>query len=168
MAEARCMVRPLRPADQPAIVDIYNHYIENSPCTFDTQTFSVADRQPWFAQFERAPYACLVAVLGEDVVGYACCQRFKERPAYATSAEVSIYIDAHTAGRGIGTALYAELFDYLSEQPLHRVYAGITLPNDASVQLHHKFGFAQIGRYNEVGFKFNKYWDVAWFEKPLA
>jgi len=159
----------MRPADQSAIVGIYNQYIETSPCTFDTKAFSATARQPWFAQFEHVPYACLVAQKGASIAGYACCQRFKARPAYSTSVEVSIYIDPQVLGTGIGKALYNKLFEHLGGQPeLHRAYAGITLPNDASVQLHQNFGFIQIARYNEVGFKFNKYWDVAWFEKSLG
>jgi phosphinothricin acetyltransferase len=67
----------------------------------------------------------------------------------------------------VGTALYAALFAALAEEDLHRAYAGVTLPNIASVALHRKIGFRSIGAFREVGRKFGTYWDVEWFEKPL-
>jgi phosphinothricin acetyltransferase len=84
-----------------------------------------------------------------------------------TSVETSIYLAPEATGRGMGTDLYAALFAALAEEDLHRAYAGVTLPNTASVALHRKFGFRSIGVYREVGRKFGKYWDVEWFEKPL-
>jgi phosphinothricin acetyltransferase len=153
--------------DHAGVLDIYNHYIENSPCTFDTQPFSMAARVPWFAQFEHSMYTCLVAIRANQVVGYACCTRFKEKPAYGTSAEVSIYIHPAHQGRGIGTILYEPLFEFMGGTDLHRAYAGITVPNEGSVALHRKFGFERVGLYTEAGFKFGRFWDVAWYEKAL-
>ena len=169
MAEApqNIAVRALEPGDHARVLDIYNHYIKHSPCTFDTQPFSLAARVPWFAQFEHPLYACLVAIDGQQVLGYASCTRFKEKPAYSTSAEVSIYIHPDHQAAGVGSALYRQLCTFMAGTPLHRAYAGITLPNAGSVALHEKFGFRQVGRYTEVGYKFDRYWDVAWYEKPL-
>ena len=160
-------IRTLEPGDHAGVLDIYNHYIEHSPCTFDTQPFSLAARVPWFAQFEHPLYECLIAIEGQRVLGYACCMRFKEKPAYSTSAEVSVYIHPDHHARGVGSILYRQLFACMEGTGLHRVYAGITLPNDGSVALHQKFGFRQVGHYTEVGYKFDQYWDVAWYEKPL-
>ncbi len=161
-------IRTLEPGDHAGVLDIYNHYIEHSPCTFDTQPFSLAARVPWFAQFEHPLYECLVAIEDQRVLGYACRMRFKEKPAYSTSAEVSVYIHPDHLARGVGSILYRQLFACMAETGLHRVYAGITLPNDGSVALHQKFGFRQVGHYTEVGYKFDQYWDVAWYEKPLS
>ena len=73
-----------------------------------------------------------------------------------------------TKSQGIGTQLYSALFNALAEEDVHRAYAGITLPNEASVAVHKKFGFQSVGIYHEVGRKFDKYWDVEWFEKALG
>lgn len=150
-----------------ALLEIYNHYIETSSCTFDTRPFSSDDRKTWYDQFET-PYRCYVAIVGGQVVGHACAMPFRSKPAYRTSTEVSIYVSHDCHAKGIASALYERLFAYLDATDLHRAYAGITLPNDASVGLHAKFGFKQIGLYNEVGYKFGRFWDVAWFERPLA
>ena len=92
---------------------------------------------------------------------------FKSKPAYRTSVEVSIYLAQDAATLGLGSRLYKELFDRLNDQPLHRAYAGIALPNLASMALHEKFGFTQTGIFKEVGYKFEQYWDVVWLVKTL-
>ncbi len=153
--------------DQAAIVGIYNHYIETNHCTFDTRPFTVEERAPWFDQFNGDMYVCLVAEHEDRIAGYACSFRFKEKPAYRTSVEISVYVDHDTRQKGIGSTLYEHLFRRLASQPLHRAYAGITLPNDASIELHTRFGFEKVGQYREVGYKFDRYWDVAWYEKDL-
>lgn len=161
-------IRQLQTDDWAALIDIYNHYILTSPCTFDTEPYNTEARTPWFSQFSAdTPYQCLVALVDQQLLGYACSTRFKERPAYSTSVEVSVYVAHNLHNRGVGHQLYSALFDRLQEFTLHRAYAGIVLPNDASVKLHSRMGFAEAGRFREVGYKFDQYWDVAWFEKPL-
>ena len=165
-------IRPLQAKDRGALVNIYNHYVEGSHCTFDVNPFTTVSRAAWFEQFAEPIYQCLVACrigpsLTEEVVGYACSMPFKSKPAYCRSVEMSIYIADEVGAKGVGTQLYTMLFDRLKGQPLHRAYAGITLPNEASITLHEKFGFTKTGHFREVGYKFDRYWDVAWFEKPL-
>jgi len=70
-------------------------------------------------------------------------------------------------GRGIGTILYKVLFDALRNEDIHRIMAGITLPNDASVKIHRRFGFTEVGVFSECGRKFDRYWDVVWMQRPL-
>lgn len=168
MTDQALEIMPLSAGDHADVLAIYNHYIESSHCTFDTQPFSMAGRIPWFAQFEQPIYHCVVAHAAGRTVGYACSVPFKQKPAYRTSVEVSIYTapDHHT--RGIGSQLYTALFAYLNKQPLHRAYAGIALPNDASVALHEKFSFVQAAHFHEVGYKFGQYWDVVWYERGLG
>ena len=162
---AEVQVRPAERDDLPAIEAIYHHYVVNSPATFDIEKQS---RGPWFEQFDGAKYRCLVAARDEFVCGYACSQRFRAKAAYETSVELSIYLAPDVRLRGIGKRLYAALFDALTAEDLHRAYAGITLPNEPSIALHTQFGFSLLGRYSEVGRKFGRFWDVAWFEKPLS
>lgn len=165
---ATCSVSNCGSGEYAAVVDIYNHYIENTAATFDTGRFSVGERAPWFAQFQATgPYQLLVAKNDDTVVGYAYSTRYKPRPAYDVSVETTVYVAPEELGRGIGTQLYVELLDRLSGSGLHGAYAGVTLPNEASVRLHRRLGFHEIGVETEVGFKFNKYWSVARFERRL-
>jgi phosphinothricin acetyltransferase len=92
------------------------------------------------------------------------------KPAYDTSVEVTIYLAPDAGGCGVGTRLYKALFEALADEDLHRAYAGIAQPerNEASVRLHERFGFRHVGTYREVGRKFGRYWDVAWYEKELS
>lgn len=164
------LIRPAARADLPALVEIYNHYVRETPVTFDTEPFTVETREAWFSSFsEDGPYRLLVASQGGAVRGYASSSCFNPRKAYDISVETTIYLDPAATGNGIGTALYGALMDALvGDARLHRAYGGIALPNDASVALHEKFGFQHVGTYREVGCKFGCYWDVAWFEKDLS
>ena len=155
-------------ADVEALTTIYNHYVEHTPITFDLEGKSVAQRMQWFEQFDlTGRYQLLVAQQGNNLVGYANSSQFRVKAAYQTSVESTIYLHHECQAKGVGSALYAALFEQLSKEDVHRVFAGVTLPNDASLGLHRKFGFTPIGTFGEVGYKFKKYWDVAWFEKPL-
>ena len=154
--------------DLLALLAIYNHYIINTPITFDLEPRTLAQRQTWFDQFKPSgPHQCFVAAKAGQPIGWACSDRFKAKAAYDTSVSTSIYV-AHTeTGQGLGRRLYETLFAALAGGS-HRAYAGITLPNDASVGIHRAFGFALIGTQREVGRKFGRYWDVALYEKALS
>lgn len=161
-------IRHCAPGDYGTIVAIYNYYIENSHVTFDTRPYSIGDRVPWFAQFgESGPHQLLVAESGDAVLGYCCSSPFHKRPAYAVSVETTVYVNADASGQGIGRKLYAELLQNLDGIGLHGAYAGVSLPNNASVKLHESLGFRKVGVYEEVGRKFDKYWSVAWYERRL-
>jgi phosphinothricin acetyltransferase len=162
------IVRAAQPADLSALTDIYNHYVGSSAVTFDTTQFTVGARQEWFSHYATTgPHRLLVAVDGDDVVGYATSSPFRPKPAYATSVETSVYLRHDATGRGLGTMLYHALFAALAGQDVHRAYAGVALPNDASVALHERLGFREVGTFLEVGHKLGRYWDVRWYERPL-
>src|SRR5206468_12363985 len=105
---------------------------------------------------------------GDRVIGYASSSPVRPRRAYETSIETTCYVAHDALGRGIGSELYAALFDAIAGEDLHRAYAGITMPTPASAALHVRFGFRRAGLYTQQGRKFDRYWDVAWFEKPLG
>jgi phosphinothricin acetyltransferase len=111
----------------------------------------------------------LVAQLAEGgpVVGYATSSPYRPKAAYSTSVETSIYLAPDAGGRGIGSLLYTALFHALAGEDVHRAYAGVTLPNEASIRIHERFGFRKVGVYQEVGRKFGAYHDVVWLEKQL-
>ena len=160
----RMIIRPAIRADLGRLTDIYNHYVTSSHATFDVMPFTETGRSSWFEQFDGERYQCLVAEADRKVVGYACSTRLKEKPAYQTSIEMSVYLTEEAHGNGIGTQLYRELLDRLRDKDVHRAYALIAQPNDASMKLHRSFGFREVARLTEVGRKFDRYWDVIWLE----
>lgn len=160
-------IRPAQHDDLAALVEIYNHYVQTSHATFDVGAFTVEARSSWFAQFDGARYQCWVADDGTGPLGYACSTPFKPKKAYQTSVEVSVYVAARALGRGIGAGLYERLLPALEAEDLHRAYAGIAQPNEASMKLHQAHGFEQAALFREVGRKFDRYWDVLWLERAL-
>jgi phosphinothricin acetyltransferase len=161
-------LRPAQPSDLPALTAIYNHYVSETPITFDVEPYHVEGRRPWLEGFApEGPHRLFVAERGEDLLGYAGSMGFRPKVAYATSVETTVYLRPESAGHGIGAALYGRLFEALQGEDLHRAYAGITLPNPASIRLHERFGFRPVGVFHEVGRKLGRYWDVAWDEKSL-
>ncbi|MFH8467719.1 GNAT family N-acetyltransferase [Streptomyces sp. NPDC017991] len=163
-------VRPGVEADLGALTDIYNHYVRETPITFDTAVFTPEERRPWLLSHrEDGPHRLMVAVDvdSQRILGYATSSEFRPRPAYGTSVEVTVYLAPGGGGRGVGTLLYKALFEALADEDLHRAYAGIAQPNEASVRLHERFGFRHLGTYREAGRKFGRYWDVARYEKDL-
>ena len=155
--------------DLEELTDIYNHYVVNTAITFDLRTFAPAERRGWFDDHRDAgPHRLLVATDARNrCVGYASSSRWRPKPAYDTTVETSVYCHAEALGRGCGTALYAALFAVLASEDVHRAVAGVSLPNPASVSLHERFGFRPVGVFHSVGRKFDRFWDVAWFERPL-
>lgn len=163
-------VRPGVEGDLQALAELYNHYIRETSITFDTVAFTPEERRAWLLSHpEDGPYRLMVAMDGEsqEILGYATSSPHRPKPAYSTSVEVTVYVAPQAGRRGVGTLLYKALFEALAGEDLHRAYAGITQPNEASVRLHGRFGFRYVGTYREVGRKFGRYWDVAWYEKDL-
>lgn len=162
-------VRPGTEADLGPLTEMYNHYVRETAITFDTAEFTPEQRRPWLHSHpEDGPHRLLVAWIGDRMAGYATSSAFRPKPAYATSVESTVYLAPDAVGRGVGTALYGALFAELAQEPVHRVFAGIALPNEASVRLHERFGFRRIGEFTEAGWKFGRYWDVRWYEKRLS
>ncbi|MBA8977823.1 GNAT family N-acetyltransferase [Streptomyces sp. SID7804] len=167
---AEVQVRPGTEGDLVALTDLYNHYVRETAITFDTVPFTPEERRPWLLSHpEDGPYRLMVATGAgpQRILGYATSSPFRAKPAYATSVETTVYVAPDVGRRGIGTLLYEALFEALAGEGLHRAYAGVAQPNDASTRLHERFGFRHVGTYREVGRKFGRWWDVAWYEKEL-
>ncbi|MFL4904783.1 GNAT family N-acetyltransferase [Streptomyces sp. MMS24-I2-30] len=163
-------VRPGVASDLEALTDLYNHYVRETPITFDTEIFTPEERRPWLLSHpEDGPHRLMVAVEADsqEILGYVTSSPHRPKPAYGTTVETTVYVAPHAVRRGVGTLLYTALFTALSGEDLHRAYAGITQPNAGSTRLHERFGFRYVGTYHEVGRKFGRYWDVAWYEKEL-
>jgi len=160
------MLRPCTTSDAGQICDIYNHYVQQTVVTFEEVPVTakemgqridgVTARLPWIGWEE-----------GGQIVGYACATPWKARAAYRNAVEASIYLAHHATGRGLGTLLYRALITDLRDRNLHCVIGGAALPNPASVALHEALGFTKVGEFREVGFKFGRWIDVAYWELIL-
>ena len=163
------VIRRARLEDVPALLEIYNYYVLNTSVTFDVEPRSLAQRLAWFGDFStEGRYQCFVAERDGGAIGWASSGKFKEKTAYGTSVETSVYLAPGESGKGLGHELYRTLLEALRGADLHRAYGGVALPNEASIRLHEAVGFHHVGTYREVGRKFGRFWDVAWYERSLA
>lgn len=153
--------------DATACAEIYAPYVEGGPISFEERPPSPAELAERIGA-TAATHPWLVAERGGEVVGYAYACPHRQRPAYRWSVDVSVYVAPGQGRQGIGGALYRELFERLRQQRFRMAYAGITLPNEASVALHESLGFTQVGTMREVGWKLGEWRDVGWFQLELA
>lgn len=160
-------VRVATQADAKAVTAIYAPYVTQTVISFEEKPPSFAEMAGRIAAtLETHPF--LVYDNGDDVAGYAYAGPHASRPAYRWSCNVTVYVASGQTRRGIGRALYAELLDILRGQGFHSAFAGVALPNAASVGLHEAMGFAHLGTYREVGFKNDRWHDVGWWRLGLA
>ncbi len=166
---AEVVIRRVVQDDLPVLLAIYNHYVVHTPVTFDIEPVSLVQRSAWLETFApTGRYQCFVAARDGQAIGWACSGKFRFRAAYDTSVETSVYLAPEEVGKGLGRRLYETLFDALSGEDVHRAYGVVTLPNAASVGLHRAMGFVHLGTLDEVGRKFGRFWDVAWYGKPFG
>ncbi len=165
MADIRRAVQ----GDLAALTAIYNHYVRETAITLDLEERGAAQSQAWFDGFrDRGRYQCFVAVENGVAVGWVSSHRYNERAGYDATVLSSIYLAPGATGQGLGRRLYASLFGALMGEDIHRIFGGITLPNEASVRLHTAVGFEPAGIYPGVGRKFGRFWDVATFLRPFG
>jgi L-amino acid N-acyltransferase YncA len=159
-------IRLARLEDAAAIAAIYRPYVEGSIISFELEPPSEAVMSERLARvLAKLPW--LVCEQDGDLTGYAYASPHHDRAAYQWSVDVSVYLRRGLQRRGIGRALYSELFTLLVQQGYYTAFAGISLPNAASVGLHESFGFEPVGIYRNAGFKFDTWHDVGWWQKPL-
>lgn len=161
-------MRPGTLDDLPAVLAIYTHYVLTTTVTFNT---AVPNPLAWRERLTRdvleGPHLFYVAEVDGHVHGYVETLPLRNKPAYARSAEVSVYVAPDGGGRGIGGALYRTLVPAMAEAGFHRAYAIIALPNDRSVAFHEVHGFRHCGTLTEVGNKFDQWIDVGYWELAL-
>ncbi|SOD70880.1 phosphinothricin acetyltransferase [Jatrophihabitans sp. GAS493] len=166
-------LRAATAADAPRIAEIYAPYVAETAISFEEVPPDAGEIQRRMRHrtpdpIDEAPVLpWLVAQRNGRVVGYAYGSPHRARSAYRWMADVSVYLEPSVAGQGIGRGLYERLFDELRGLGYLRLYAGIALPNAASVGLHEAMGFTPVGVYQGVGFKFGQWWDVGWWQRPL-
>ena len=159
-------IRPVCPGDAPAIAEIYNYYITGTAITFEEEALPVQEMENRIRDIS-AQYPWLVREEAGQVAGYAYISKYKDRVSYRHTAELSIYLRNGLEGKGMGTALLSRLLGAIDRGKIHVLVSGITLHNERSVALHEKFGFAKAAHFHEVGFKFNKWLDVGYWELAL-
>lgn len=163
------MIRDANKGDSDAIADIYNYYIENTSITFEETPVLGSQMQQRIEDVQECSLPWLVVLDNEIIVGYAYATKWKDRSAYRFSVEVTVYLANQMRGRGLGKKLYEALFLRLKEHGIHTVIGGIALPNPSSVALHEKMGMKKVAHFEKVGFKFNEWWDVGYWQliKPI-
>lgn len=159
------MIRSVLDKDVNTIAEIYNHYISNTIITFETEIVTPENITERISNIQSGDLPWLIAEndMG-NVIGYAYASKWNERFAYRFSVEITVYLSPNYSGKGIGTKLYKALFSELKLRSIHSVIGGITLPNQSSVGLHEKFGLEKVAHFKEVGFKFNQWLDVGYWQ----
>ncbi|MFN8587588.1 MAG: arsinothricin resistance N-acetyltransferase ArsN1 family B [Candidatus Eisenbacteria bacterium] len=160
------VIRPARETDAAALLAIYAPFVATTAVSFE-ETVPTPDEFAARIRTAQERWAWLAAESGGAVVGYAYAGAHRARAAYRHSVEVSAYVAPEARRRGVARALYAELFARLAELGYCNAYAGIALPNDASLALHRALGFADVGVFRRVGRKFGRWHDVAWLHRVL-
>ncbi len=152
--------------DAEQIRQIYNREVEETVNTFDLEPRSLDAQRAWLADRSGA-HAVLVAERGDDLLGFASLSPYRDRPAYRTSVENSVYVHRDHQGEGVGNALMVNLLEVATNHGFHSVFARIVGGNPASITLHERCGFRAVGVEREVGRKFGKWLDVILMQKLL-
>jgi L-amino acid N-acyltransferase YncA len=161
-------IRPAAEQDASILADIYNPYVLKTTATFEESAISPSDMAARIAEAADARLPFLVAQVSGMPVGFAYASKWKGRCAYRYSAETTIYVESSRWRRGVGKALYVKLLDLLQRSGCHVAIGGIALPNESSIRLHERLGFTQVAYFHEVGFKFDKWIDVGYWQRPFS
>jgi len=157
------MIRNVTINDAQQLLDIYNYYVVNTVVTFDLEALTL-DMFEEKIKTISANYPFIVYEEQHEILGYAYGSKFRPKPAYNHTVESTIYLKHGEEGKQIGSKLYSELLRLLQLQNVHVVLGVLTLPNNASVKLHEKFGFKQVAHLKEVGLKFDNWQDVGFWQ----
>jgi L-amino acid N-acyltransferase YncA len=160
------MIRPVQVSDAAAIARIYQPYVTNTTISFETEPPTVEDIT---ARIQKivAKHSWLVYESEGALLGYAYTSTFRERRAYQSTVESTIYLDQTAIGRGIGRELYQALLDDAALKGYREALGVIALPNELSVKLHEKLGFFKVGHLEKIGCKFDQWIDVSLWQKHL-
>ena len=162
----RTMLRDVTVDDARTICDIYEHYVRETIITFEEEPVSTEEMKERIRRVTDS-FPWLAYEMHGKVVGYAYADKWKSRSAYRFAVESTIYVDPRYTGQGIGRQLYGALIPELRLRSLHSVVGGIALPNPASIALHEKMGFVKVAHFKEVGWKFDQWIDVGYWELVL-
>ncbi len=151
--------------DLSALVQIFNHYVVSGHISFDTEPTTIEERERWLAAYGTGRHQIVIAERRGRILGCTYSSPFRTHPAFATTVETSIYLDPTVRGHGIGKSLYENLLARLRTQRVHVAVAGIALPNEASIALHRKLGFEEVGTFKEYAVKHDVFISSIWFQR---
>ena len=157
------MIRNAKEKDAAAICEIYNHYVATTHISFDESEVSVEK----FLKLIQDQTPFLVYEVDEKVVGFAYTAPWKSKPAYRFTHESTIYLKSGATNKGVGSSLYKALIEQAKDLGLHSLVACIALPHEQSVHFHEKLEFIKTAHFEEVGFKFDRWLDVGYWQLPL-
>ncbi|MCX7709584.1 MAG: GNAT family N-acetyltransferase [Clostridia bacterium] len=157
------LIREAVISDVERLASIYNWAVANTTASFDINVVSLENRREWFSHYGGV-YPLIVAEEDGKVVGYSSLSKFREKEGYAKTVELSVYVDPEYHGRGIGKHLVAEILERGKKLGHHVIMAGITAGNDVSIKMHENFGFKLCGHMKEVGYKFDAWQDVLFYQ----
>lgn len=157
-------IRAAHARDAAALADIYNPYVLETTITFEEKAIGSSDMAARIADIQETGLPFLSADVGGAVAGFAYASRWKGRCAYRHSAETTVYVGRDHWRLGVGKALYTQLLELLQQGGTHAAIGGIALPNESSVALHERLGFTKVAQFREVGFKFNRWIDVGYWQ----
>lgn len=160
-------IRPAEATDLPAILEIVNYNILNSTAVYDYDPKSLADMQVWFDEKQGADWPIIVAILDNEVVGYATYGPFRFKQGYRFTIEHSVYANHNHQGKGIGKLLLTQLISLAKAKGYHTMIGGIDADNKDSIEFHKKFGFTETGTIKEAGFKFDRWLDLTFMQLHL-
>lgn len=160
------MIRPFKVSDIPELLEMYNHFVLHSTATFDIEPLTLEAFTEKVMRINQ-DFPFLVFEENNEILGYSYGSKFRPKPAYNTTVESTVYVKHNTQRKKIGSLLYEELLKQLKAANFHIVLGVLTLPNDASVRLHEKFGFKQVAFLKEVGYKFDTWLDVGFWQLDL-
>jgi phosphinothricin acetyltransferase len=160
-------IRRAQTSDLPRLVEIFNHYVLHGHVSFGTDLHTVESRTPWFETFGLGRYQMFVAETADGIAGCTYTSRYRPTPAFDFTVETSIYLHPERRRSGLGSRLYTALFEALETQPVHLAVAGIALPNPGSIALHKRFGFVEVGTFEDYARKHDTWISSTWFQKRL-
>lgn len=160
-------LRDATAADLPEILNIYNDVILTTTAVYSEKPHTLEMRQTWFSERKQAGFPVIVAVQEDKITGFATYGHFRVWPCYRFTVEHSVYVQRDSRGQGISKLLLNELIGQARKAGMHAMIAGVDSGNDISLKLHLQFGFEQVARFKEVGFKFDRWLDLIFLELML-
>ena len=153
--------------DLPAILDIYNDVILNTTAVYSEKPHTLQMRLDWYRDRVSSNFPVYVAEMDGAVAGFSSFGHFRVWPCYRYTVEVSVYVERYYRGKGISKILLGALIDRAGEMNIHAIIAGISADNQISIRLHESFGFTEVAHFKEVGYKFNRWLDLKFFELTI-
>ncbi len=160
-------LRDATAADLPEILLIYNDVIMTTTAVYSEKPHTLEMREAWFNERKQSGFPVIVAVQDGRIVGFATYGHFRVWPCYRFTVEHSVYVHRESRGQGISKLLLKEVIDHARKAGMHAMIAGVDSENDVSLKLHLQFGFEQVARFKEVGYKFDRWLDLIFLELML-